>query len=240
MFLVLVTISLIVFGLIPSLAWLLFYLHEDYRHPEPKSLVMFTFLLGGLITFALLPIQISISRKLMDIGFDRYGFDSFLVLAFTEELFKFLVVYVFIHKRREFKEPVDAMLYMIFAALGFAAVENIASLFNVSDGSIFNIAILESISLRFIGATLLHTLASGTVGYFWGLAFLKSGKTFFLQHGKELPLIATGLLVGTILHAIFNKLIILTGPASLAIIFVVLVAFFVLNDFEKFKKLEVI
>jgi len=240
MFLVFITISLIVIGLIPSLAWLLFYLHEDYKHPEPKGMILYTFLLGCLITFALLPIQVFISNTLLANGFQQYGFNSFLALAFTEELVKFIVVYVFIHRRRVFQEPVDAMLYMIFAALGFAAVENIASLFKVSDGSIFNIEILESLSLRFIGATLLHTLASGIVGYFWGLAFLKSGKTFFLQHGKELPLIATGLIVATVLHAIFNKLIIATGPASLAILFVVLVPFFVLSDFEKFKRLEAV
>jgi len=47
------------------------------------------------------------------------------------------------------------------------------------------------------------------------------------------------LLIATVLHAIFNYLIIKTGPATLAIVYVVFAALFLLGDFEKLKKEDI-
>ena len=231
--------TLVFLGLVPSLAWLLFYIREDVKHPEPKILIFFSFLVGGLVTFAVLPLQLWLNGKLPPLGIPTYSLASFLILGTIEEIFKFLSIYVFIHRRREFDEPLHAMIYMITASLGFAAVENVASIFQAAQGSILNIAILESLTLRFVGATLLHSLASGLVGYYWGLAFVKSARAYFLEHKRELFFISKGLFIASVLHALFNYLIIKSGPASLAIVLVVFAGFFLLNDFEKFKKEDV-
>ena len=231
--------ALIALGLIPSFAWLFFYTREDLRHPEPKKILLLSFLSGGVVTFLVLPIQIFLNKNLPQIGIVNYSFLSFLFIGAIEEIFKFLAVYIFIHRRREFDEPLHAMIYMITAALGFAAVENVASLFQASQGSILNIAIAESLTLRFIGATLLHTLSSGFVGYYWSLAFVKGATGFSLRHERELHPIIKGLLIATVLHAIFNYLIIKTGPATLAIVYVVFAALFLLGDFEKLKKEDI-
>jgi len=77
------------------------------------------------------------------------------------------------------------------------------------------------------------------VGYYWSLAFVKGARGFTLLHKKELHPLLKGLLIAIVLHAIFNYLIITTGPANLAIIFVVFAAFFLLNDFEKLKKEDI-
>lgn len=235
----LVAVVLVFLGLLPSFAWLVFYIREDTKHPEPKSLLIYAFFLGAFITLAVLPIQRFIDQQLVLAGIARYSLIAFMIFGVIEEFFKFLVVYLFIHKRKEFDEPLHAMIYMITAALGFAAAENIASLFQTAHGSIFNIAILEALTLRFVGATLLHSLASGLIGYQWGLAFIKSGQTFILNHRRESWLLIKGLLIATVLHSIFNYLIITTGPASLAIVFVVFAAFILLSDFEKFKKTDI-
>ena len=226
-----IPITVIVLGLAPSFTWLVFYLHEHFRHPEPKRLIFATFLAGVGSTFAVLPVQVFLNRRLLELGVGSYTFPAFVVLAATEELFKFLAVYFFIHKNRAFREPLDAMIYMITGALGFAAVENIALLQQSYGGAaILDLSILEQVSLRFIGATLLHSLASGLVGYYWGLAFLQPQRARW--H------LAEGLLIASVLHAVFNYLIIKNGPAGLAIIFLIFVGFFVLNDFEKFKKVD--
>ncbi len=225
------TIGLIVLGLVPSFSWLAFYRHEHLRHPEPRLMVFLAFLVGCVVTFLVLPVQLFLNERLALIGVSTYTFNSFLVLAFTEELFKFVGVYLLMWRRSEFHEPLNAMVYMIVAALGFAAVENIASLFKVADGSLLNIDVFESVVLRFAGATLLHTLASGIVGYYWGLLA-------FVRPNHKARLIITGLVIATVLHAIFNLLIITTGPADVAIVFVSFVMFFVLNDFEKLKKVD--
>ena len=133
--------------------------------------------------------------------------------------------------RRDFDEPIDAMVYMIIAGLGFAAVENIAS---VAKGIIpFGGGPngVEIASLRFVGATLLHSLASALVGYYWGLAMRDKAKLGWL--------IAEGIGVATLLHAIFNSLIIKYGPETfVATLLLVAAAFFVLNDFEKLKSAD--
>ena len=227
----LIATPLFVLGLLPSFAWLTFYRHEHMTHPEPKRMLFLSFVVGGLTPFAVLPVQIFLNEKLLNLGIHGLTLSSFLVLAATEEIIKFLGAYFLVKSRSEFHEPLNAMIYMIAVALGFAAVENIASLFQIAHGTLLNPAIIESVSLRFVGATLLHTLASGIVGYYWGLLT-------FLKPQHKWRLILEGLWIATVLHAIFNYLIIKDGPAGFAIIFVVLVAFFVFNDFEKFKKLD--
>lgn len=202
----------IVLGLIPSFAWLAFYLHEDAKKPEPKILIFYTFLLGAASAFLVLPFQILANNWLTLLNVPVYSSIGLIALAGTEELVKFLVVFWGISKRKEFDEPIDAMIYMITAALGFAAVENIAS-------ALQSISTLETTSLRFVGATLLHSLTSGLVGFYWA---------------KNSPL--KGLALAVVLHAVFNYLIISTGPIGPAIIFLVFVAYFLLNDFEEIKR----
>ena len=221
----------ILLGFIPSIAWLSFYLHEDFRHPEPRALVALTFVLGGIATFLVLPVQLFFHDIFAQINLSSFSFAAFLVSAATEELFKFGMVYLFVRKTTSFNyEPIHPMVYMTTVALGFAAVENIGTLFRASDGSLLNSVVLETTVLRFIGATLLHSLASGTIGYYWGksMALGRSAWRYLLF----------GIIAATVLHALFNYLIIKTGPVSLTIPLLIAAAFFILNDFELLKKYE--
>jgi len=210
------------------LAWLVFYLQEDLRHPEPKRLIFLTFLIGALITVFVLQGQILINDWLLGRGFASYSFVAFLFLAGIEEFFKFLAVYLAVGRRKEFDEPVDAMIYMIVAALGFATVENIASIVQSNSLSLSSPGPLETIILRFVGATLLHALASGLVGYYWGKAIAR--------RSGYAGLILSGLAIATLLHAIFNYLIIKSEPVALPLVFLMFIALFIFNGFEKLKK----
>ncbi len=225
-----ITVFTIVLGLLPSFIWLEFYREEHRKHPEPPKMLFEAFVVGAFSTFLVLPVQLFLNRQLSAVGVGAYSIPSFTVLAFTEELFKFLAVYFFLHRSRLFREPLDAMIYMITGGLGFAAVENIALLFNTPGASLLTITVVEQVVLRFVGATLLHSLASGLIGYFWGLGMLEPRKVRVL--------IALGILLATVLHALFNFLIIVSGPAGFAILFVILFGFFILSDFEKLKRLD--
>lgn len=221
------TVLLVILGLLPGLAWLAFYLQEDLRHPEPKRLIFITFLSGALITIFVLQAQIFIHNWLTGLGYTSYGITPFLFLAAAEEFFKFLAVYLVVSRRKEFDEPVDAMIYMIVAALGFATVENIASVIQANGSGLGSPGPLETTILRFVGATLLHTLAAGIIGYYWGKAMaLKI---------NPVGLITKGLLIAIVLHAIFNFLIIKSEPVALPVIFLLFIALVVLADFEKLK-----
>ena len=156
----------------------------------------------------------------------------FLWAAAIEEIVKFLVIYLVILRDPEFDEPTDAMIYMISAALGFAAIENILVLFQaIPNGA--NAAV-QIWLLRFVGATLLHAVASATVGYFLALSW------FYRHHSKKL--IALGITIATVLHLIFNVILLGGGgkPESfvLSTVFLILVAIIISVLFAKLRKLE--
>lgn len=208
-------------GLIPSFAWLIFYLRED-PHPEPKRLILEIFIAGAASTFVVLGVQLLFNNWTMLQGIAQYSIFSLVGLAGIEEVFKFGAAYLIIsHHRKEFDEPVDAMIYMIVAALGFATVENIAAAFNTPELS------FETTSLRFIGATLLHTLSSGLIGYAWA-------KSLILRK-RHLLVIGMGLAI--LLHTVFNYLIIRFEPVVIPTVFLVIFAIFILYDFEKLKRI---
>lgn len=217
----------------PALVWLFFFLREDAVHPEPRRLIAKVFAVGALVT---------IPTFLVQSGFDVLLKEEFVVLvvllAFIEELFKFGAAWLVVRRDKAFDEPIDAMIYMVAASLGFATVENIfitgstyplsASLgtFLIAGGA------LSTLTYRFLGATLLHVLASALLGYVWAIGWAK---------GRPLHFMAVGLLVATAVHAIFNFLIYRFQYENLILptLFLLVAGFFVLLDFEKVKKLRV-
>lgn len=218
----------LIIGIVPSFIWALFFIREDEVHPEPKKLLIYAFLAGAGITLFVIGPQLALTSFLGKNGFAQYGFWSLLILASVEEVFKFFAIYITVARLKDFDEPIDAMVYMIIAALGFAAVENVFSVAKSSLPLPLGPGSLEVLSLRFIGATLLHSLSSALVGYYWGLAIL--------QKHKFSSLILEGLGVAIILHAVFNYLIVLFGPSSsLALLLLITTSFFIFNDFEQLK-----
>src|SRR3989344_270764 len=120
----------VIIGLIPSFAWLIFYLKED-PHPEPKKLIFETFLAGAFSTTIVLAAQTLFNNWAGPRGIGAYTLISFLALAAIEEFFKFGAARVIIDKHpRDFDEPVDAMIYIIVAALGFALATVLHTAFN--------------------------------------------------------------------------------------------------------------
>lgn len=224
----------IVLGFLPGLAWLFFFLQEDSAHPEPKRLIIYTFLITGLITIPALAAEFLFEDSITNLNWQNKVLVIFFGLAAIEEFFKFAAVYLFIRRNREFNEPLDAMIYMITGALGFATIENIAVLGNVFNNAplgFFLETSIKTLSLRFIGATLLHALASAIVGYYWAVGFLVK---------KEKIHIWGGLIIAILVHTGFNLLIMRFENVSLFYpsLFLMIIAFFIFADFEKIKKQE--
>ncbi len=214
-------------ALLPALLWLIFFLREDI-HPEPKRLIIYTLSVGALISIPVLATQIIFQE--FSSNFIRNTVFLIIGLAFIEEVFKFLGAYWAINKDSAFDEPIDAMIYMIVVALGFTTVENLfivaSNLTPIGGGSLSTT--FSTLSLRFIGATLLHTLSSGFVGYFWALGKIKRKTPVYL---------ILGITLATIIHFIFNYLILKFQETNLLYpsIFLVISAFFILHDFDKLK-----
>lgn len=221
----------ILFGLAPSIIWLLFFLRKDV-HPESNRMILKIFLWGILITLPAILIQLGVYAQLkaLNLPFTLFLFTFYLGgVALVEEGLKYLVIRDKILSDPEFDEPIDVMLYMIIVALGFAALENILVLFPLSKLSeIFTVSVV-----RFGGATFLHALCSGIIGYFLALSFFETK--------KRLKLFIIGFITGTSLHGLYNFSIISIG-GSLKLIFPIIIlislAGFVFLGFKRIKKLK--
>lgn len=218
---------------LPPVVWLIFYLRED-RHPEPKLLLLLTFAGGmGAAVAAVLAecafVQFLSGKSCQDgISSNLNPLVIFAGIALIEEYLKYASVKLLILKRADFDEPVDAMIYLITAALGFAALENALFIFPLFRESMF--MGLEVTANRFLGANLLHALSSGIVGFFLA-------RTWF--HPRRHHFVALGIGVATILHMLFNYLILTRevlpqGTFYLASL-LILMAVMVFIDFERLK-----
>ena len=190
-------------GIVPSLLWLAFWLFEDRCEPEPKRYIFYTFIVGGLAVAPVLFVEQYAAGVLT-------GSILLLAWAFTEEIFKFGAAYLTSLRAYVFDEPLDAVIYMVTAALGFAAVENSLFLFgSLQQGALHGIITGD---LRFIGATLLHTLSSASIGVALALSFYKSA-------GARRIYALFGVILATALHTLFNFFILGTGGDTTFFIF---------------------
>jgi RsiW-degrading membrane proteinase PrsW (M82 family) len=217
-------ISLIA-GLLPGFAWLIFYLGED-DHAEPKRLIIFTFIAGMAFGFFTVAIENVYGAALAHWNIAEFSVASLVELALIEETMKFAAAHFAASKSPAFEHPTDAMIFMIVAALGFATLENIGALSSIPLNTLFVPAFFETLSFRFIGATLLHSLASAVVGYYWAIGLIR---------GTPGRWITLGIGLAALLHACFNYLILNYGNGMYTVVFIVIIGFFVLNDFEKIK-----
>ncbi len=232
--LVTTNIGYLVLAFLPPILWLLFYLHED-RRPEPKILLTLTFLGGMASAFVAIFAEYfslgewGILSNLFGITVESHIFLFFFVIAIIEEYVKYLPFKFLVSNREDFDEPVDAMIYMMTAAMGFAAFENILFTFPTFQASFFSG--FEIVTNRFLGANLLHALSSAVVGFFIARSFLSPYHHHF---------IALGIIVASILHTLFNYLILIgrTLPLGFMYLFFLLLVMtiMVLIEFEQLKR----
>jgi len=242
------------FGLLPSIIWLIFYLRKD-SHPESKLMVLKIFFYGMLTAIIAALIEVAFDAGI-DFLSETFSLNLFIpqylsfflyyliAVALIEEVAKFLVVQKKVLSDPEFDEPVDTMIYMIISALGFAALENLLyllpSIFPGASLALGQTAILSG--FRFLGATFLHALASGLLGFFLALAI------FYPKRRKMLLFL--GIAAATLLHGLFNISIIgiakgvdeqnnFLAISSTMFLFIILsfLAFFVSFGFKKLKKI---
>lgn len=224
----------IIFGVLPSVIWLLFYLRKD-AHPEPNSMVIKIFFFGMLAALPAIFLELGIFKIFAFFNFPLVllaVLNTFVGVATVEELLKFLVVKNKVLSDSEFDEPVDAMIYMIIAALGFAASENILIFLGLGPSLYLHQALGLS-AVRFLGATFLHALCSGAAGYFLALSFFKTE--------KKLELISLGLLISIVLHGFYNFSI-MEVEGSLKFFFPLFIliglAIFLTFAFKRLKKMK--
>lgn len=213
-------------GLLPALGWLWFFLHED-PHPEPRTKLVETFI-AGMVTVPVAILLEQLVGNLLGTSSDT----TLVIWAVLEEVLKYGAAWLVALRTRFMDEPVDALVYMLTVALGFAAIENSLFLVSSLSGAAFLNTLLTG-SLRFIGATLVHVVCSGVLGGALALSFYRGA---LLRH--EAALIGLGL--ASVLHGLFNLLIMNTSQSQLLYIFAAVWAAVIglMLVFERAKYLE--
>ncbi|MCX6813055.1 MAG: PrsW family glutamic-type intramembrane protease [Candidatus Azambacteria bacterium] len=205
-------ISVLILAVLPSLVWLFFYLKED-PHPEPRYWLFIIFLIGVALAPLVISLEMVLSRILnffATIPLES-GLLIFIIAPLVEEVAKYGVVHLALNKNPVLDEPVDGMIYVIVAALGFAAIENVFAIFSfvpIGAPGYFNVA-FNFISMRFISAVALHGLASGISGYYFAKFYFPPKADPPLADIKRNPFfIIWGLFLATFLHGVYNFLIV--------------------------------
>jgi RsiW-degrading membrane proteinase PrsW (M82 family) len=178
-------------GILPALLWLAFWLRENKKYPEPKWRIAETFCYGMLAVIFVIPFQ-----KMVADHFTESGLVTFALWAVLEEGFKFLAAWLGGLRLKASDHPIDDLIYLITAALGFAALENTFFL----AGQLFAHNILGSVEtggLRFVGSTLLHTAASASIGFALAVSFYKRRRV-------RIVAVSIGFIFAVLFHTIFN------------------------------------
>lgn len=204
------TFSLLYLALGPGIALAVYIYYSDKWEPEPKGLVIKSFLLGGLACFPTSYFEGALESvfSLEHIWQDDTGefwwqkvLFAFFGVALVEEGCKFLFLKGFIYDNREFNEPFDGIVYGGMVGCGFATVENLLYVLPLGQ---------EVGVLRMLTAVPGHAFEGIILGYFVGKA------KFSLEPEKEF---LKGLGVVVVLHGIYDTAVFIGGEWSFAFIF---------------------
>lgn len=219
-------------GLVPALFWLWFWLREDKAKPEPLYLILLAFVAGMAVVPATIPLQMLACTLYQNGVCQPAGENLAVAWVIIEETLKYAAALIFVLWNKAVDEPIDYIIYLIAIALGFAAFENALFIFTPLQLGDPLAAIITG-HFRVLGATLLHVLASGTIGVCLALAYYQSNNVRLIAG-------TVGLFIATVLHALFNFFIIKSnGETFLGVFLFVWMGIIILFLlFEKVKLLE--
>ena len=204
---------------------LMAYVYKKDLYPEDKKEVLITFLLGAstvLFIDILLPGIIALKNTFFT-GLGKEFFSAFFRAATLEETFKFLVLYHFASKLKNFNEPMDAIVFATATSLGFAAAENVDYVFYNTENMVeaFDVALVRAFT-----AIPLHGLNGVIMGLFFGLT-IYGGK----DNGRNLFL---ALAVPIFIHGLYNFVL----SINVGILIYVILIFLFYRTYETFNNMR--
>lgn len=179
----------ILVAIVPSLLIVGFIYWQDKYEREKAIPMLVCFILGAIITMPALFLE----AKADSIGWSESEnfwmtfFVAFIVVAFNEELFKFIALYFFPFQQKFFNEPFDGIVYAVMIGMGFAMVENIMYVHKFGMADTWG---------RAFTAVPSHGVYAIIMGYYAGLAKFNSSQRW--------TLLLKGLLFATLLHGAYD------------------------------------
>lgn len=195
--------NLILLAIAPVVIILIYIYQKDKYEKEPMGLMAACVVGGGLSVIPILILEtlLSMPLRFMD-GYAHAGWNAFVVAAFSEELFKFIVVMMIAWPKREFNEKMDGIVYAVCVSMGFALVENLMYVLDNGSGTGL---------IRAFTAVPAHAIMGVSMGYFLGRAKMNP------TQGKTLIIMA--LVSAIVIHGVYDFILMAQLP-YLMVIFV--------------------
>ncbi|MFD2824715.1 PrsW family intramembrane metalloprotease [Lacinutrix iliipiscaria] len=184
--------QLLALAVAPVFIIILYIYYKDKYDKEPKRLLLFSFLLGAIVSIIIttvlyvltdytIPIQIKDNKSIVQLFIK-----AFLIVGLIEEFSKYIIVRYFAQPKKEFNEQFDGIVYAVMVSMGFAATENI--MYVLESG-------VQTALLRAFTAVPAHATFAVIMGYFMG-------KAKFSKHKKLLNLF--GLFFAILFHGAYD------------------------------------
>lgn len=190
----------IVLAVVPSLL-LIWYFYSRDVNPEPRSVLIITFILGivtvaPVLVVALPTLWFVVPMMVYGEGvmavFAEAGSIAFLSAAIPEEFCKWLVVVLYCSRHVEFDEPMDGLVYGAVASLGFATFENVLYVW-LAHQQAPPLALIVAVT-RGLTAVPCHACLGAIMGYYVGQArFARTGNAANYVLSLVVPIILHGL-----------------------------------------------
>lgn len=176
---------------IPSVVVCYWMFRLDKYEKEPYWVLALTFFLGALATIPCVALEQYFFCFFEQDDLLNTFFLAFLAIATNEEILKCLVVLACAYPWSFFNEPMDGLVYAVFASMGFVAAENMAYAQRFG---------VETAIVRAFTAVPAHLLFAIVMGYYLGRAKFEEPKFAW-------RLIGRGLLFTIIAHGLYDVLL---------------------------------
>ena len=205
-------LRLIIIAIIPAIIIIAGIYLSDRHDREPFKVLFFTYVLGALMVIpSIIVEEILIKFNIFPSVFGAF-FNAFIVAGFTEEYFKRWAILKYSYKTKFFNEKLDGIVYGVFAAMGFATIENIIYVaYRYTNNPFIGL-------YRGIFSVPAHAVFGITMGYYLSLA------RFDLDLKRKKMNMRKSLYMPLIMHGIFD-FILMAGIPQLTLIFVPYVIF---------------
>lgn len=214
-------IELLILAICPVLAFLFWIKLKDKYESEPIKILFKYFLLGIIVSIIAFFIEERLILNDFFIGQTYNFYLSFIVAGLVEEGLKFLVLFVFLIKEKEFDEKLDGIIYSIFLALGFACIENILYIIYEEENLVYQVSIMRAII-----SIPAHICFSTTMGYYLSKYKFESAKI------KKRQYLIISFLFPIVFHGAFDFILMIDKKWSI-IIFMVYLTFLLKFNLDK-------
>ena len=223
---------LLLAALVPAAFLMVQVYRLDRIEKEPAGLLLKLVLFGALSGLAAGAIEGALTRVLdvtLGGGMLRLMLENFLAVALVEEACKRWVVLKFAWNHPAFDYRFDAVVYCVFSALGFAALENILYVAE------YGFAVAVSRALLSVPG---HCFFAVYMGIYLGQAKMaeRAMQRYYIELPDETPgqYLRASLLVPTLLHGFWDFSLSVGGWLMTVLFYLFVLAFFI----DAYRKLR--